>query len=75
MWRKAGDDWWIGVVLVRGQNCPSNGVKGQPSEEAYRINQMGEDRERFLFPFCAVPTTGLEKIKAIGGCGGREDTE
>jgi len=53
LWRKAGDDWWIGVVMVRGQNCPSNGVKGQPSEETYRINQMGEDRERFLFPLCS----------------------
>lgn len=61
------------VVLVRDRTALAMESKGQPSE-AYRINQMGEDREDFS-SLCAVPTTGLEKIKAIyWRLWGREDT-
>lgn len=62
----------VGVLKVGGQNCPSNGVKDQPSEEPYKINQRGEGRERFLFPLGSPNNRPLEKSKPVeaGGLGG-----
>jgi len=34
-----------------------------------------ERTEKDFSSLCAVPMTDLEKIKASGGCGGRDNTE
>lgn len=44
-------------MKVGGQNCPSNGVKGQQSPESYRVNQRGWAREISLLFGQPLPET------------------